>query len=402
CRKCHGQDYAGGTSNSSCNTCHSGTPEACTTCHGGLDNSTGAPPKDIDDHTEIRFRGVGAHLAHVSNSRWGGVFDCDACHIKPAQFETIGHADSDLPAEIIWGELPRTGGLSPTWDGSICTNVYCHGASLSNGTQINPVWTQAEALTCDACHGLPPKTGAHQAHIEPYQFQCNICHDGYFKNTAVNQLVHIDGKKDVQLITAVGGNYANEVCSNVICHGSRNSPAWTEAGDFNCTSCHGGLDNNTGAPPFDLSRNSLTTARGVGAHTVHVMGGTLSDGMDCTECHAKPEKIDDPGHIGPDLLPAEITWGKLAQQDGATPSWDGVQTCQNVYCHGEFRSGNKENNPSWIVVDGSQAVCGSCHGLPPGSPHPAVSQCSRCHTKVVDASNNIIGKDKHINGRTDF
>jgi predicted CxxxxCH...CXXCH cytochrome family protein len=168
-----------------------------------------------------------------------------------------------------------------------------------------------------------------------------------------------------------------------------------------CTTCHGGADNQTGAPPKDLQGNKATTFKGVGAHTVHLTGGAVSNGFACTECHKKVENFSDPTHIGSELLPAEIVWGELATEDDAAPSWDGVQTCQSVYCHGEFKFGNKNNDPSWIKVDGSQAACGSCHGLPPGSPHPAESRCVSCHSKVVNASLEIIDKDKHINGKKD-
>lgn len=168
-----------------------------------------------------------------------------------------------------------------------------------------------------------------------------------------------------------------------------------------CTTCHGGVDNNTGAPPKDLQGNKATTFKGVGAHTIHLTGGAFSNGFACTECHKKVEQFSDPSHISSELLPAEIVWGDLATEDDATPSWDGVQTCQNVYCHGEFKFGNKDNNPSWIKVDGTQATCGSCHGLPPANPHPAIAQCYFCHASVVNASLEIIDKDKHINGKND-
>ena len=130
------------------------------------------------------------------------------------------------------------------------------------------------------------------------------------------------------------------------------------------------------------------------------MGGTLSDGIECTECHIKVSEVDTPGHIGIDLHAATITWGALAKTGGASPMWDGV-TCQNAYCHGEFPFGNKNNEPVWINFAGTQP-CGSCHGLPPASPHPQNTQCSLCHSTVVDALNYIIDKAKHINGQVDF
>jgi predicted CxxxxCH...CXXCH cytochrome family protein len=222
----------------------------------------------------------------------------------------------------------------------------------------------------------------------------------------VNLATHINGTNDVNPDSRVGGSYGNGVCSNVICHGGGDSPDWNLTAELSCSGCHGGLDNETGAPPYDLSGNSETTFKGIGAHTIHVAGGDLSDGMDCVECHKKPENTEDEDHIGPELLPAELDWGGIAVAENAEPSWDGSAICANVYCHGEFNrrgGGNTDNNPSWIVVDGTQAQCGSCHLLPPPAPHLANDNCNQCHGGTVDATNrNIIGKDRHVNGEIDF
>ncbi len=53
----------------------------------------------------------------------------------------------------------------------------------------------------------------------------------------------------------------------------------------------------------------------------------------------------------------------------------------------------------WNQVDGSQAECGSCHGLPPtGHQASTLTACVNCHIGVVDNQGNIIDKTKHING----
>jgi predicted CxxxxCH...CXXCH cytochrome family protein len=380
-----------------------GTTElTCNSCHGGTDNSTGAPPVDLSGNTSQNETGVGAHTIHVTNSKWANAFDCVECHIKPSQISDPTHIDGNSPAEITWGTIAQTNQQSPEWNGSTCTNNYCHGSSLVDGQASAPNWTSTETISCDGCHGLPPETGAHEEHTEDGRFDCEICHNGYVKNSAVNIEYHVDGNKDVLFSESVGGTYSNGSCLNTVCHGSTNPPSWTEEVDLTCTSCHGGMDNNSGAPPYDMMGNNETTAKGVGAHSVHVAGGSLSDGIDCVECHIKPHETDADGHIGSDLLPAEITWGNLATMDNAAPSWNGVSTCSDVYCHGEFENGNQENNPSWILVDGTQAACGTCHGLPPASPHPALDQCSQCHGSVVDDNNSIIDKTKHINGQTDY
>ncbi len=50
-------------------------------------------------------------------------------------------------------------------------------------------------------------------------------------------------------------------------------------------------------------------------------------------------------------------------------------------------------------MDGTQAKCGTCHGLPPtGHIAAPITSCYLCHQGVVDEMGNIIDKDKHING----
>jgi len=126
--------------------------------------------------------------------------------------------------------------------------------------------------------------------------------------------------------------------------------------------------------------------------------------LDCSECHLKPTEVDDPGHLDSDL-PAEITYGALAQNEEAEPFWDpdGAQ-CNNVYCHGAFKYGNRNNHPIWTEVGVGQAACGTCHGLPPPAEtgHVQLDQCNLCHPNVVDENRNIKGQMLHINGKADF
>lgn len=167
-----------------------------------------------------------------------------------------------------------------------------------------------------------------------------------------------------------------------------------------CTTCHGGDIDGLPAPPPDVDGNIEPTARGVGAHRSHLEEGDLRVAIKCTTCHVVPAAVYAPGHVDSDL-PAEVQFSGLAVADSAQPVWDGVR-CSNVYCHGGFELGNLDNAPIWTVVDGTQAACGTCHSLPPPSPHPAVDQCQICHSAVVDVDKNIIDKTLHINGQTDF
>lgn len=206
-----------------------------------------------------------------------------------------------------------------------------------------------------------------------------------------------------------GSNYTGGV-SKSSCYTCHNAPGGPEA----CNTCHGNLLNP--APPRDLNNNFSTSARGVGAHQVHVRGGEFSVGFDCNECHIKPATLRDSGHLD-GSNGAEVIFQDSSLARHKTPSGIGEYivpnpvyssndvTCSNTYCHGYFRNGNINNSPRWTVVDGSQAACGTCHGLPPSGTHPSVSSTScanACHNDVVglrDGKLYIKDKTKHVNGK---
>lgn len=182
---------------------------------------------------------------------------------------------------------------------------------------------------------------------------------------------------------AYEGGISGESCT--VCH---------QEGPEACNTCHGSLE--SAAPPKDIEGHTETTFRGVGSHQIHVTGGEVGMPLDCSSCHVKLESFDAPTHIDGDR-PAEIVWGELARARGAEPKWDGT-TCSDVYCHGEFDAGDRDNEPVWTSVGEDQAACGTCHGLPPGGKHPASDACSICHPRVVDEDLVIIDRDLHING----
>jgi len=203
CQQCHGTDYRGGITGSSCFVCHTGGPVACTTCHGNTSGDVElafnwAPPEDVDGQWETTFRGVGAHQTHVQNSTLRDALDCSACHIKPMQVEDPGHLDSELPAEVPFGELARDEGSEPLWDadGAQCNSVYCHGAFQYGNKDNAPIWTNVGVgqAACGTCHGLPPP--AETGHVQ--MDKCSLCHgsvvdeDGNFED----RTLHVNGKMD--------------------------------------------------------------------------------------------------------------------------------------------------------------------------------------------------------------
>lgn len=205
------------------------------------------------------------------------------------------------------------------------------------------------------------------------------------------------------------------------------------AGPENCTTCHGG--SNNAAPPKDINRNTARTAPGVGAHQMHLVGGTLFNGTVCSDCHNVPPSVYSPGHLD-SPLPAEVPMNgyipRTVTNEPTTADWDSVLpvftpspnhssvdlSCGNTYCHGHFKNGNTTNAPVWNSTATTQAACGTCHGdvnapgtlaaraLPKtsarGGTHPSDFDCASCHSQVVSGTGDnvrIIDKALHVNGK---
>ena len=202
------------------------------------------------------------------------------------------------------------------------------------------------------------------------------------------------------------GGIASPSCLD--CHTEPNGP---EA----CNTCHGDFTNpDLIAPPRDINKNTSTDSVGVGAHTAHLINNQIGAIIPCSTCHIVPQKYYDPGHID-SPLPAEVIFSNIAiVNNGINSSYNySTATCSNTYCHGNWEflkdSSNNQfaysdtsmrgNNVSVIFnkVDGTQALCGSCHNLAPEG-HIGNPNCSNCHIAVVDANGNIIDQTKHING----
>jgi predicted CxxxxCH...CXXCH cytochrome family protein len=399
CQKCHGDDFAGGTSKVSCLTCHTQGPTACATCHGDL------PTK-------------GSHAWHLGGGPTKKGFACATCHLVPKAYTDVGHiflADGSLdppPVEVTLGAIAaltpagevRTG--PPSYDPTTqaCSNIYCHGATLGDGaaTHTNPVWSAPGTgqADCGTCHGTPPDHGNTSAPAGTTA--CVACHPSVVDKDRkiIGTDKHVNGQVDF------------------------GDPA---AG---CAGCHGGKAN--AAPPPDLTGDTSRSAVGVGAHQAHLAGAARLRGpIACNECHRVPTDVSSPGHfsghaavdavdltVGAEVFPADPTVGVLAAAGGAVPRWDpATATCASVYCHGgglvlggDTKPG-VERTPVWTAQGG--LVCGvACHGLPPvRSPHLATMtllDCATCHARTVDATGAVIisgapgaETSAHLNGVID-
>ncbi len=217
CRTCHGSDYKGGASGSSCITCHTGAngPEFCGTCHGNSEHAN--PPLALNGDSLNTNLGVGAHMKHLVSTNYSALVNCNECHTPVNSFNDTNHIGTNANgiAEINFGPIARTilGGITPNpvWDRNTasCSSVYCHG-KFKDGNQNNTVtFTSPGSVVCGSCHGDPatgnptPRTNGvfTPPHYSFYTVNtCYFCH-----GTVINQQGQIiDSSKHVNGV--VNGN----------------------------------------------------------------------------------------------------------------------------------------------------------------------------------------------------
>ncbi len=332
------------------------SPMQCNRCHGT--DASASPPPDNNGSTNPSVRGVGAHAVHLQAAATHGVVACNECHVVPPAWDSPGHRDSALPAEVTFGNLAKASSSRPTYSAATatCVGSYCHGSATPN-------WTAPRAAdkACGTCHALPPPAP------HPQTKPCSLCHGEVIdaQGLFVRPEMHVDGK--IQVLQ-------------------------------NCAACHG--SSASAAPPVDLSGGSEPTRVGVGAHQLHLSGGNYSRPLACGECHVVPATIAAPGHLDSGVAtPADVVMSGPGAANSRNPQWDRLSmTCNGGWCHGPLDPLNQ--SPNWVSVPGS-LTCASCHGMPPGPPHAADAQCSKCHGDV-DSQNRITDRGQHINGDIDF
>ncbi|HSB20657.1 MAG TPA: CxxxxCH/CxxCH domain-containing protein [Anaeromyxobacteraceae bacterium] len=235
--------------------------------------------------------------------------------------------------------------------------------------------------SCESCH--PCGTRATGGHAASWTDPASA---GFHAYSANQGLAACQGCHGVNL-DGVGGA-ARTACAQ--CHGA----AWRTT----CTMCHGGTDSATGAPPKATWGNAADAVR-VGAHSSHV-GAVhgLSAPVACAACHVTPADALAAGHVGGGT--ATVTWSGLATSGGAAPAWNrAAGTCGSTYCHGAtLGAGGTNHDPVWTTVNGTQAACGTCHGIPPPAPHTTSTACGGCHTGY---SSTAVNAAVHVDGKLD-
>jgi hypothetical protein len=175
-----------------------------------------------------------------------------------------------------------------------------------------------------------------------------------------------------------------------------------------CTRCHGGTEDETGAPPRYIAGDTAGLEAAFLAHVPHVAGGIKAP-LDCTACHVKPTDVSSEGHVfvadrSPGVAEVDFSGGIA---DGA--SWDGAGSCSNVYCHGAGQADDPGGSISHLASD---RTCDDCHAGPDAG-FVAWSDrmsgkhflhldrgmgCADCHGSTVDRYYSIIGPELHVDG----
>lgn len=388
CVTCHARALNGGTSNTSCYTCHTSYPHK----------------PGWSDSSATQFHGKFLQLG------MGTLVDCAKCHGADFTGGTSGTScyscHGSYPHKAGWtGAVPASshGGYlkGKNWDLAECAS--CHGQDYKGGSS---------GKSCFTCHSTYPHTvfaaaGGHPAYLYTSGYpmaQCKTCHGPAYD----------------------GGAVVTASCMSAGCHvdagGVKKTP---EA----CNTCHGQFravagEIPTSAPPKGVLGDSLSTYHGVGAHQKHLAAGSLGRGVKCVECHTVPATTFSPGHLDTQL-PAEVvfndTLARLTTANGTyhpVPVYSASTTrCSNTYCHGDWKALRATSSYTFAYTDSvmsgaafspswtggtADAGCGTCHGLPPQGHMAATLQiCANCHTGVVNGSGAIIDKSKHINGKID-
>jgi predicted CxxxxCH...CXXCH cytochrome family protein len=161
CADCHGSPpashYAG-----ACSNCHAEANRAGTALTGGplhlngnVDLGNGSGLCGACHGTgNSPWPTTGAHAAHQSPTI-SEPAACADCHVVPSTILDPVHLDGTV--HVTFSGLATARASFPTWDGSRCSEVACHGANLADPAAV-PAWndTSGAQAKCGACHGIPP------------------------------------------------------------------------------------------------------------------------------------------------------------------------------------------------------------------------------------------------------
>jgi predicted CxxxxCH...CXXCH cytochrome family protein len=165
--------------------------------------------------------------------------------------------------------------------------------------------------------------------------------------------------------------------------------------ETDCTYCHGGELDATGAPPQDIDDNADPLTISFPEHAEHV-GGPDHPAYDCVQCHVKPTDALSAGHLFDDLTPA-VAEVDLSAGISSGGQFDGTSTCTNLWCHGDGAGDNGRVRKGDGPLD-----CNSCHPQSGLNDEHAEHlgegvDCAECHPDV-SAQLDIVDPTLHVDG----
>lgn len=187
------------------------------------------------------------------------------------------------------------------------------------------------------------------------------------------------------------------------CHTPADPPAWRT----DCVFCHGGVENQSGAPPKNLDGTLVSAGSAFPVHDAHV-GTLLTEPLDCVECHVKAVDVLSVGHVfddTPGLAEVDLGGGRSPQG-----SYDSATGCASLYCHGDGQGDNGS-----LGANEPPMTCESCHAGS-GSASADLSEmtglhgfhvasgagCQDCHESTTSDGFTISTPSLHINGQRDL
>jgi predicted CxxxxCH...CXXCH cytochrome family protein len=233
---------------------------------------------------------VGAHTSHLASVGSASVL-CLDCHGNVTLVSAANHMNGTT--NFVWSDLathtvptdPTNIPLKPSYLNGTCSNTYCHGATLSGGTNKTPSWNSQTYLpatlspaACATCHGFPPQTasGIHSTIATPTGFPTSSCgcHPNLNSNGTTYADIFIDKSKHINGLLEGGGK---------------------------CDACHGYPPANK---KFVASANNWEFAKmenytgGGGAHTVagHIPASAnpADKWSNCSNCHKESDHAMSP------------------------------------------------------------------------------------------------------------
>jgi predicted CxxxxCH...CXXCH cytochrome family protein len=295
----------------------------------------------------------------------------------------------------------------------------CHSATTTDGATINiaggtsthidghlTIDLDACAGDCTCCHGAPPATGAHFAHVtsvptaygqdtmtadsQPsgataYDFGCGNCHSVDPADHATGLVVLTQagatagGLKSKNPLTAAYDAVTGR-CSDVYCHSSgqespafATSPAWLSGAPLGCGGCHGN-------PPSYASG-------GAGATAANSHLGLLAEGDGLTY---------ETGHFAG--FPAMVHDG--SQHGGSATADSSPITCQS--CHFDTTDPANVGPSAFYYLDTSGSYdLGGTGSFTLGGTTVGAYSCTACHDGTPPAGTGSVKPFFHVNGTRD-